>query len=273
MRVVPRRWDNETWICSIRGHVAPAAHTARVLPDDADLGVEAPDGARLSRCLRCDLWVRSRPPVGEEVTQERLGPVADLPHPRRGRVLEDAIIVRLIALERFVHFVLFSSLAVVLFLVDTDLVGLRADASATADSLQGIVANSGRGGGHAWIVRHLQDVAAWRHDTIRFLLVVALAYAVVEGTEAVGLWFEKRWAEYLTVLATAGFLPLEIHELTVRVTVLRVLALVVNVAVLVYLVWAKRLFGLRGGTAALRDTTDWDQLVAAAPPAPSEARC
>ena len=71
-----------------------------------------------------------------------------------------------------------------------------------------------------------QDVAAWRHDTIRLLLVVAVAYAVVEGTEAVGLWFEKRWAEYLTVLATAGFLPLELHELTVRVTVLRVLALI-----------------------------------------------
>ncbi len=74
-----------------------------------------------------------------------------------------------------------------------------------------------------------------------------MVYAVVESTEAVGLWHEKRWAEYLTVVATAGFLPFEILELLDRVTVLRVGALVVNLAVLVYLVWAKHLFGLRGG--------------------------
>ena len=69
---------------------------------------------------------------------------------------------------------------------------------------------------------------------------------MVEGTEAVGLWYEQRWAEYLTALATAGFLPFEVHELTNRVSVLRVSALVINLAVLVYLVWRKHLFGIGG---------------------------
>jgi hypothetical protein len=54
----------------------------------------------------------------------------------------------------------------------------------------------------------------------------------------------KRWAEYLTAVATAGFLPFEIYELTKQIPVLRVLALVVNMVILVYLVWAKRLFGI-----------------------------
>ena len=54
------------------------------------------------------------------------------------------------------------------------------------------------------------------------LLALALAYAIVEWAEAVGLWLEKRWAEYLTVLATTGFLPLEVHELVKRVTALRI---------------------------------------------------
>jgi uncharacterized membrane protein (DUF2068 family) len=76
------------------------------------------------------------------------------------------------------------------------------------------------------------------------LTVTATVYAVVEGVEAVGLWFERRWAEYLTALATAGFLPFEVRELIRRVTVVRVGALVVNLAVLAWLVWRKRLFGI-----------------------------
>ena len=72
-----------------------------------------------------------------------------------------------------------------------------------------------------------------------------------------GLWKERRWAEYLTVVATAGFLPFEIRELFDRVSVFRVGALVVNVVILVYLVWAKRLFGVRGGPQSLHEQIDW----------------
>ncbi len=135
------------------------------------------------------------------------------------------------------------------------------------------MANSGRGGSHAWLVRHLDDVGTWHLDLIRVLLVLAVAFAVMEGLEAWGLWHERRWAEYLTVVATAALLPLELHELTERVTVFRVVALVVNLAVLVWLVWAKRLFGLRGGRRAEPVGPDWDALLAAPPPTTEEARC
>jgi len=74
--------------------------------------------------------------------------------------------------------------------------------------------------------------------------VTAAVYCILEGTEAVGLWKERRWAEYLTAVATAGFLPFEIIELTKKVSPLKVGTLVVNVAILVYLIWAKRLFGV-----------------------------
>ena len=83
------------------------------------------------------------------------------------------------------------------------------------------------------------------------LLTLALAgYALIEVVEGVGLWLLKRWGEYFAVVATSVFLPLEIHELMDRVTVLRLLALLVNVAAVVWLVWSKRLFGLRGGGTA-----------------------
>ena len=57
-------------------------------------------------------------------------------------------------------------------------------------------------------------------------------YAVLEGVEAVGLWLQKRWAEYLTFIATTLLLPLEIYELT-KVSPLKVLTLIMNVAVVV----------------------------------------
>jgi uncharacterized membrane protein (DUF2068 family) len=60
----------------------------------------------------------------------------------------------------------------------------------------------------------------------------------------------KRWAEYLTLIVTASFLPLEVYELSERFSVLKVITFVINVAVVVYLLYAKRLFGLRGGAAA-----------------------
>ena len=77
-----------------------------------------------------------------------------------------------------------------------------------------------------------------------------LAYAAVEGIEAFGLWYQRRWAEYLTFLVTASLLPLEIYELTNTLSPFKIVAFVINVAVVVYLLLAKRLFGVRGGAAA-----------------------
>ncbi len=89
------------------------------------------------------------------------------------------------------------------------------------------------------------------------------------------LWQGKRWAEYLTVIATSLFLPLEINELIDKVSFLRVSALLVNLAILVYLVWTKRLFGIRGGQAGLeRDLAadvDWPKLHQRAPLSPISA--
>lgn len=70
--------------------------------------------------------------------------------------------------------------------------------------------------------------------------------------EGVGLWLAKRWGEYFAVVATSLFLPVEIYELTEKVTALRVGVFVVNIAAVVWLVVSKRLFGVRGGGAAYR---------------------
>ena len=74
------------------------------------------------------------------------------------------------------------------------------------------------------------------------LALVAALYAALEATEGVGLAARRRWAEYLTVLATGVLIPLEVVEVLHRVTPLRVGALLVNVVIVVYLAWRKRLF-------------------------------
>ncbi len=260
MRLVPRRWSNERWICSIRGHCTPAATAARLGPGDGALGLDRADGSRLVRCVRCDDWVDvTPPPVGAEAYPV-VPPLDQLDLPRRGAALEDAIVLRLIAIERGIHGVLFTLLAIALVFVRLDLGRIESWAGSLRTDLQGAIDNTGTSG-HTRLARELAALSHLQKGTVTVLLVTAVIYAVVESVEAVGLWHEKRWAEYLTVVATAGFLPFEIRELLDRVTVLRLVALVVNLAVLVYLLWAKHLFGLRGGAATLDQSEDWAALV------------
>jgi uncharacterized membrane protein (DUF2068 family) len=68
----------------------------------------------------------------------------------------------------------------------------------------------------------------------------AFAYATLFVTEGVGLWRGRRWAEYLTVIATMSLLPLELYEIIRRVSPPRVMALLVNLAVAGYLIWRLR---------------------------------
>ena len=65
-------------------------------------------------------------------------------------------------------------------------------------------------------------------------------YAGLLLTEGVGLLLGKTWAEYFTVITTAGLIPLELHELAKRFTSVRVAVLAINVAIVVYLVWRIR---------------------------------
>jgi uncharacterized membrane protein (DUF2068 family) len=255
-------WHPETFVCARRGHVTPAALVDRLRPEDAGLGVDLDDGRRMARCTRCDVWVATTTP--SHPRRETLPSVDELRLPRRGRKLREAIVLRLIAIDRGIHSVLFAALAVILFLLETNLVSLRHEAHRLITNITG---DTGQGASQGTIDRWLRDILHLQRHAILILLFTAIAYAVVEGVEAVGLWLERRWAEYLTAIATAGFLPFEIHELIDRITALRVGALVVNVAILVWLLYRKRLFGVRGGASAEhREEEEFDRRAMFGPP-------
>jgi uncharacterized membrane protein (DUF2068 family) len=71
----------------------------------------------------------------------------------------------------------------------------------------------------------------------------AFCYAAIGIAEGIGLYLEKAWGEYLTLIITASFLPIEVMEIMHRQTWPRVGLLVVNVLVLLYLskvVWERQ---------------------------------
>ena len=87
-------------------------------------------------------------------------------------------------------------------------------------------------------------------NTLLWVGVGLAVYGGLQIVEAVGLWLLKRWGEYFAVVATSLGIPIEVYELTEKITSLRIGALVINVAAVVYILLTKRLFGLRGGHAA-----------------------
>ena len=65
---------------------------------------------------------------------------------------------------------------------------------------------------------------------------LTLAYGLLLLTEGTGLYFEKRWAELLTVIATSCFIPLEMYEIFVAVSLVKCALLVMNVGIVIILI-------------------------------------
>ena len=140
-----------------------------------------------------------------------------------------------------------SGLAAAVFLFIGHRATLRHDYVAIINGLFGSSGGPDARKGLLGDFRHLFIITPSHLYDIGFLLV---AYATLEAVEMVGLWFTKRWAEYLTFVATTLFVPLEVYELLSSFGWLKVATLVINLAVVLYLLLGKRLFGLRGGRAA-----------------------
>jgi uncharacterized membrane protein (DUF2068 family) len=100
------------------------------------------------------------------------------------------------------------------------------------------------------MVHTIRTVIEAESKTLLWVAVGLVVYGVLQLIEGVGLWLLKRWGEYFAVVATSLGLPIEIYELTERITWLRIGALIVNLAAVLYILLSKRLFGLRGGHAA-----------------------
>ncbi|MHB8533044.1 MAG: DUF2127 domain-containing protein [Solirubrobacteraceae bacterium] len=110
-----------------------------------------------------------------------------------------------------------------------------------------------------WVQRILKDAARIKSSKNVLFGTVALGYAALEGAEAYGLWRRRRWGEWLTVVATSLLLIPEVWELTKSTTALKVGALLVNIAVVLYLLHRLGVFERKQEQARPADSAAGDQ--------------
>ena len=72
--------------------------------------------------------------------------------------------------------------------------------------------------------------------------ITALGYAVLMGAEGIALYLRRPWARWFTIVATSSLVPIELYEIVREPRPLRILILLVNLAVVIYLYRRKELF-------------------------------
>jgi uncharacterized membrane protein (DUF2068 family) len=246
--------------CGRSGHVTYA-------PDEPELREQlslATAAGAAWQCLRCAAYVAG-PPDGS-------GPASGAPPVRRGKEVRSAVILRIFAVERFLRAVVFLALAYGLWRFKY----ARQSIDATFDRERPIIRELFRQLGYnidnSKLVGLIQHALTLSSRSITLLAVGLVAYSVVEAVEGTGLWLSRRWGEYFAMLATSAGLPLEIYDLTNKVTVTTLVFLAINLALVVYLVLTKRLLGIRGGREAYEARLRSDSVLEAAIEAAAAAR-
>jgi uncharacterized membrane protein (DUF2068 family) len=230
--------DWSLFACARQGHVTYA-------PDEPELRdrLKAPTaGGTAWRCLRCGTFVTGEP--------HGRGPAAAAPLLRRGRELRDEVILRMFAVERFIRFVILGAAAYGVWRFTYARAGIQRAFNHDLPAIRVLYQDLGFDVSHSKLLGLIQHSFTLNSRTLMYLAAGLAAYALIELVEGIGLWLGRRWGEYFALVATSIFLPYEVYDLTVKITWLRLGALMINLLLVSYLVWSKRLLGVRGGKAA-----------------------
>ncbi len=143
----------------------------------------------------------------------------------------DTKLLRLIAVFRLFKAALLIAVGVgALRLVHTDVTSF----------LEKWVARFGLDPGSRYVGRIILKAAALTPNKIKDLAVGSFIYAGLFLTEGVGLWLVKRWAVWFSIIITSSLLPVEVHEIYRHPTSAKVLVLVINIAVVGFLLYRIR---------------------------------
>lgn len=229
-------WNLRT--CARKGHVTYA-------PDEPTFRSRLEAGTPLGdawRCLRCGTYVLGAP--------HGTGPADDAPVLLRGKQLRSAFILRALAIERWLRSLVLLLLAVAVFRLRSTQVSIKQLVEKDLTSLKPFFNQINFNVSDSATIRSIEKVLNAKPSTLNLIASGILVYALLQIAEGIGLWSLQRWGEYVAVVGTTLFIPLEIYELTEKISWLKIAILLVNVAAVVYLLWSKRLFGIRGGHRA-----------------------
>jgi len=176
--------------CGLQGHEILGTDASALRSED-ELFARESGGLRWHRCLRCDSWVALPPP---EHPARKYPPARDdITLPLRGKPLRDRYVLRLIAVDRALHFLILSALAAAVFLFADNRAALDAEFTRILNDLQGGAGGPMTTSNHG-IVHDLRTLFTVSITNLHLLGVAIAAYAGLEGVEAVGLWYGKRLA-------------------------------------------------------------------------------
>jgi uncharacterized membrane protein (DUF2068 family) len=224
--------------CARKGHVTYA-------PDEPELRdrlMSPTAGGTAWRCLRCGAFVTDG--------QHGSGPAEAAPLLRRGKELRSELLLRTFAVERFLRFLIFAGAAYAVWRFKYDRAGIERSFNNDLPAIRALYRDLGFNVNHSKLLGLIQHSFTLTSRTLTYLAIGLAVYALIELVESVGLWLGQRWGEYFAMVATSIFLPYEVYDLTVKITWLRVAAFVINLLLVIYLAWTKRLFGVRGGKKA-----------------------
>jgi uncharacterized membrane protein (DUF2068 family) len=90
---------------------------------------------------------------------------------------------------------------------------------------------------HDLVTRGLVWFSGLSESRVHTMRLITLTYAAVFAVEGVGLWMQRRWAEWLTTIITASLIPLELWELIHKPSIGACLVILANILIVVYLYW------------------------------------
>jgi uncharacterized membrane protein (DUF2068 family) len=143
----------------------------------------------------------------------------------------DTTLLRLIALFKFVKAALLIAVGIGAFKL------LHSDLTVTLDHW---ITKLGLDPGNRWIERAFEHADTITPDKMKVVGAVSLLYAGLFLTEGTGLWLARRWGEWVTVIITSSLVPVEVYELIHHPNLLKVGVLLINVAVVIYLIFRIR---------------------------------
>jgi hypothetical protein len=185
------RFHYELLVCGVRGHELIGTDAAELREADSIVARED-GGLRWYRCLRCDSWLPLARPA--RPSRRHIPPREQIELPLRGKPLRDKIVLRLIAVDRGLHFAILSLLAVAVFLIASHEAALRERFYQLMADVQGGVAGGPLQSSHTGLVGKLDELFSLDKGTLHLVGAGLAGYAVLEGAEAAGLWFQRRWA-------------------------------------------------------------------------------
>jgi uncharacterized membrane protein (DUF2068 family) len=109
-----------------------------------------------------------------------------------------------------------------------------------ASQLNHWVTRLGLDPGSRYVNHAIEKVTNVSPAKIKELGIGSFVYAALFLTEGIGLWLLKRWAEWFTVVITASLVPLEIYEIYGHPTAVKVIVLMLNIAIVGYLLYRIR---------------------------------